>query len=286
MAAVADEGGRVRIALIIGTRGNPRRAAAVAETARALESGNNDVTITVSCDDDDAETIHQFSGYNPGVRLVTGPRPPGLAEVWNRCTPTVDADLIIGLADDGFISSPLWDECLAMFATEGRFPRELLAFALHDTANPGQPTVLGRSREWLNLTGGKMIDDRFPFWFADTAFAETWSFVTGEYLPILPITVASKPGRPNPRLRDMGFWWDFYVATRGERVLLAEQIRRDFGIVLPPGRLRAILDAWEARDRLGRPGAIEIAAALPKREPDDAYLAAYAAARTHMGIAA
>jgi hypothetical protein len=134
--------------------------------------------------------------------------------------------------------------------------------------------------------GGKMIDDRFPFWFADTAYAETWSFVTGEYLPILPITVASKPGRFNPRLRDMGFWWDFYVATRGERVLRAEQIRRDLGITLPPGRLRAILDGWEARDKLGRPGAIEIAKALPEREPDAVYLSAYRAARHYMRIAA
>lgn len=276
----------MRFDLIIGTRGNPRRAAAVVETARALASGNHDVAFVVSCDDDDAETIHQFSGHNPGVRLVTGPRPAGVAEVWNRCIPAVDADLVIALADDGFIATPLWDECLAMLATEGRFPRELLAFALHDTANPGQPTVLGGSREWIDLIGGKMIDDRFPFWFADTAYAETWSFVTGEYLPILPITIASKPGRFNPRLRDMGFWWDFYVATRGERVLLAEQIRRDLGITLPPGRLRAILDGWEARDKLGRPGAIEIAKALPEREPDAVYLSAYRAARHYMRIAA
>lgn len=275
----------MKIGLIIGTRGNPHRTAAVVETARALASGKHEVSFTVSCDDDDAATVQHFNGY-PGVRLIVGLRPAGLAEVWNRCVPIADADLIIGLADDGFIATPLWDECLALFATEGRFPRDLQAFALHDTANPGQPTVIGRSREWLGRTGGKMIDDRFPFWFADTAYAETWSFVTGEYLPILPITIASRPGRYNPRLRDMGFWWDFYVKTRAERLLLAEQIRRDLGLSLPAGRLRAILDAWEARDRLGRPGAIEIAAALPKREPDDAYLAAYAAARTHMGIAA
>lgn len=276
----------MKVALVIGTRGNPHRAAAVVETARALASGKHEVAFTVSCDDDDAETIHQFSGYNPGVRLSIGPRPAGVAEVWNRCIPVEGADLTIALADDGFIATPLWDECLALLLTEGRFPRELLAFALHDTANPGQPTVLGGSREWLDLIGGKMIDDRFPFWFADTAYGETWSFVTGEFLPILPITVASKPGRYNPRLRDMGFWWDFYVATRGERVLLAEQIRRNLGLTLPPGRLRAILDAWEARDKLGRPGAIQIAAELPKREPDAVYVSAYRAARHYMRLAA
>tara|TARA_R110000822_G_scaffold170213_1_gene310123 strand:- start:15422 stop:16249 length:828 start_codon:yes stop_codon:yes gene_type:complete len=275
----------VKIGLIIGTRGNPHRAAAVVETARALAGGRHEVGFTVSCDDDDAATVQHFTGY-PGVDLSVGPRPAGVAEVWNRCIPVLDADIVIALADDGFIATPLWDEVIALIATEGRFPRELLAFALHDTANAGQPTVLGGSREWIKRIGGKLIDDRFPFWFADTAYAETWSFVTGEYLPILPITIASRGGRYNPRLRDMGFWWDFYVATRSERLLLAEQIRRDLGLSLPAGRLRAILDGWEARDRLGRPGAIEIAAALPKREPDDAYLAAYAAARTHMGIAA
>lgn len=275
----------MKVALIIGARGNPRRAAAVVETARALESGNHAVAFIVSCDADDVATVQHFTDY-PGVQVSVGPRPAGVAEVWNRCVWCVDADIVIALADDGFISTPLWDECLAMVFNEGRFNRELLAFAIHDTANPGQPTVLGGSREWIDLIGGKMIDDRFPFWFADTAYAETWSFVTGEYLPILPITIASKPGRFNPRLRDMGFWWDFYVATRGERLLLAEQIRRQLGIVLPPGRLRAILDSWEARDKLGRPGAIEIARALPPREPDAAYLLAYNAARHYMRDAA
>lgn len=274
----------MKFGLIIGTRGNPRRAAAVVETARALASGKHEIDIVVSCDSDDPGTIYQFTDY-PGARLDVGPRPAGVAQVWNRCIPRLSfdgAEIILSLVDDGFIATPHWDECLAILATEGRFPRELLAFALHDTANPGQPTILGGSIEWIERIGGKMIDDRFPFWFGDTAYAETWSFVTGEFMPILPITLANKPGSHNPRLRDMGFWWDFYVATRGERLLLAESIRRDLGISLSPGRLRSILDAWEARDKLGRPGAIEIAAALPKREPDAPYLAAYAAARKYM----
>lgn len=278
----------MKIGLVIGTRGNPRRAAAVVETARALSSGKHALDIVVSCDNDDPATIYHFTDH-PSVRLDVGPRPAGVAQVWNRCIPRMSFDgveIVIALADDGFIATPLWDECIAMLASEGRFPRDLLAFALHDTANPGQPTVLGGSMEWIDHIGGKMIDDRFPFWFADTAYGETWSFVTGEYLPILPITVASKPGRPNPRLRDMGFWWDFYAATRGERILIAEQIRRDLGMTLPPGRLRAVIDSWEARDRLGRPGAIQIASELPTREPDAAYLAAYQAARQYMRTAA
>ena len=274
----------MKIALIIGTRGRSRLAAAVIESALALASGEHDVQLVVSGDNDDPGTIYRFSSY-PGVRLETGPRPSGVGSVWNRCLAGVKArgaEIVVALADDGFIATPHWDECLAMLVSEGRFPRDLLAFALHDTANPGQPTILGGSVEWIDRIGGKMIDDRFPFWFADTAYAETWSFVTGEYLPILPITVASKPGRPNPRLRDMGFWWDFYVMTRGERLMLAERIRRDLGLSLPPGRLRDVLDAWEIRDRLGRPGAIEIAAGLPPREPDARYLAAYEAARKYM----
>ncbi len=275
----------MRIGIVIGTRGGPHRAAAVVETARALASGKHEVAFTISCDDDDVATVQHFTGY-PGVQLSVGPRPAGVGEIWNRCIPGADVDVFIGLPDDGFIATPFWDECVAIFASEGRFPREVLAFALHDTANPGQPTMLGASPEWLKRIGNKIIDDRFPFWFSDTAYAETWSFVTGEFLPILPITVANKPGRHNPRLRDMGFWWDFYVRTRAERLFLAEQIRRDLGIVLPPGHLRAILDAWERRDRLGRPGAIEIAEALPKREPDAKYIAAHSAALEYMGIAA
>lgn len=274
----------MKIAVIIATRGASRRAAAVIEAARALASGEHEIDFIVSCDNDDPGSLYRFTTY-PGVRLSTGPRPPGVAECWNRCLRLTDADFVTMLADDGFVATPHWDACIAMLAEEGRFPRELTAFAWHDTANPGQPTVLGASREWVALIGGKMLDDRFPFWFADTAFAETWSFVTGEYLPILPIVIASKPGRFNPRLRDMGFWWDFYVATRRERIETAARIRADLGLSLSPSRLAEVIASWEARDALGRPGAIEAAAELPPRKPDPAYLRALESARIYMEAA-
>lgn len=273
----------MRFALVIVTRGNPQRAAAVLELARYLSSGSHEVEYIVSCDDDDPADTAGFFNRCTGVTVSCAARPPGVPECFNRVIRSIDADAYLGLTDDGFPLAQDWDVLSAEFI-DGAFPsRSLAAFAWNDAANPGQATILMASREWIDLCGGEFMDPRFPFWFSDTAMSETWSFVTGRPIPINPaLSVFSRAGEFNPRLRDIGFWWNFYVATRRERLALAADIRKKLGIELPQVVLDRTVEMWRKRDATGLKNAEEIAANLAPRPVDETYLRAKQSAETYM----
>lgn len=269
----------MKLGLILATRGNPRRAAAVIESARFMASGEHAISFAVALDDDDSASVHFFKGYDASITLSIASRPPGIPACWNRCVDLVEAEAYMAFADDGFVSTVDWDRHVADFIA--RFPRrELAAFAWTDSANPGQPTILMASREWIALTEG-FLDDRFPFWFSDTAFGEVWAFVTGRPLPIVPfLNVTSRAGRFNPRLRDLDFWWEFYAFTRGERLTLADTIRKKLGMSVDLTTLRATVRDCEARDKQGREACRAIAEdASP---PTISYLSALSKARALM----
>lgn len=242
----------MRIGCIMATRGNPRQAAAVIESARYMLSGKHDVRFAVALDDDDLTSVHFFKAYDSRIHLSIEPRPPGIPACWNRCVGPLDCDAYLALADDGFFATVGWDDIAAKHI-ETAFPQKGLgAFAWTDTANPGQPTVLMATREWIELSGGFM-DDRFPFWFADTAFGELWSFVSGRFISMVPnLIMLSRPGIYNPRARDMDFWWDFYVWGRKERLERAAEIRGQLGISLNQPVLDRIVALWGERDAIGR----------------------------------
>lgn len=271
----------MKFGLIMATRGSPHRAIAVIESARFMASGKHDIKFAVALDEDDFASIHTLKAYRSDVLLSIAARPPGIPECWNRCVPLMDCDAYMALADDGFVVTDNWDERCAEFIE--RFPkRELTAFAWSDSANPGQPTVLMASREWLGLTG-EFMDPRFPFWFSDTAFGETWSFVTGRHMPICgDLQIASRPNRFNPRLRDLSFWWDFYAWTRNDRLAKAAEIRRKLGLTLSDATLKEIVRQWGVRDSIGRK------AQIPEdtRPPSSEYLVAKANAQAAMKVAA
>ncbi|WP_299109817.1 hypothetical protein [uncultured Bradyrhizobium sp.] len=274
----------MKIGVILTTRGRPRQAAAVIESARYMASGKHDVRFAVALDEDDLASVHFFKAYDARITLSIEPRPPGIPACWNRCVPLLDCDAYLAVADDGFFATVDWDDIAAKHIATA-FPRpELAAFAWTDTANPGQPTILMASREWIALTGSFM-DDRFPFWFSDTAFGETWSFVTGRFMSMVPnLIILSRPGIYNPRARDMDFWWDFFVWTRQERMDRAAEIRGQLGINLNQPVLDRLAAQWGERDAFGRKNG-----ALVKpdtRPPSPEYVRAKAEAEHLMGVRA
>lgn len=270
----------MKIGLIMSTRGKPRQAAAVIESARYMASGKHDVRFAVALDDDDLASVHFFRAYDARITLSIEPRPPGIPACWNRCVPLLDCDAYLAVADDGFFVTVDWDDIAARHIATA-FPRpELAAFAWTDTANPGQPTILMASREWIALTGGFM-DDRFPFWFSDTAFGETWSFVTGRFMSMVPnLIILSRPGIHNPRARDLGFWWDFYVWSRADRLEKAAEIRGQLGLSLNQPVLDRIVRLWEERDAFGRENCKSVAVDI--RPPSVEYREAKAHAQSLM----
>jgi hypothetical protein len=269
----------MKFALLMVTRGNPKRAAAAIECAKALSSGKHEIDVIVGCDNDDAKT-HSFLHQYKGLRLSIADRPTGVGAVWNRCASEVKADIYCPLPDDIFVSCPDWDEVIVSSGAP--------ILAWNDLTNAGQCTLPIVSREWLELTG-QLYDDRFPFWFYDTCVDELYTFVTGQRIPIpKALTFVSKKGLTQ-NLRELPFWWDFYVATRQERLLQAIEIRRKLGINLDRNRIEEALRMWERRDVIGRTTAQEIESGMSAeglRAPSQQYLKARQDAAAYLELKA
>lgn len=273
----------MKIAFAIATRGNPKRAAAVIECARSLSSGKHNIEYIVGYDADDEQTGEWFKAHYPDVLLSVGPRPLGVGAVWNRCVSQVpDADVYCPFPDDCFIASPEWDDVIALFM-EAAFPvREIGVMAWNDIANPNQCSLPIVTKEWLSLTG-QLYDDRFPFWFYDTCVDEVWSFITGRNVPIVNMTTLVAKKGLTKRMRDLGFWWDFYVATRPERLKKAAEIRVKLGANLEPIKLASMIRRWAARDVEGRKGIRGVEAMLAhKGHPGPEYMEAKTLAEKYM----
>ena len=267
----------MKFAIIIATRGHPERVATVIGSARMLASGQHDLEFLVACDDDDKLTpFYQFHG---AVNLSIAPQPLGPGQCWNRCLALTEAEVVIALPDDGIIATPHWDIiCAQHFATVD--PR-LGVLAWTESNSPNQATVLMCHRKWIEQTG--FLDERFPFWFADTAIAETYSFVTGQPLAPHPgLQFVCRPGNSNPRMRDMALWWTLFGTTRNDRLATAEKIRQSLGWD-PPPNLGEIVSGWQERDRQGLPLSQEIVRNLKRRAPIDAtYLRSRASAAKYL----
>ena len=267
----------MKIAFLLVTRGNPKKAAAVIECARSLSGDDHKVEYLVGLDADDTESYNYFKSQYPGITLSVDARPKGVGAVANRLVRrSPDADIYCPFPDDVFISTPYWDNIIVdTFAEKYPF-RECGVMAWTDSANLNQCTLPIVTREWIT-TVGELYDERFPFWFYDTCVDELFSFIMGRRTPIhAGLGLAARKGFTQ-RMRDLQFWWDLYVFTRAERLQKAEAIRKKLGIELHEGALPAVLQAWEARDVKGRESALEIEKFLAEREqrdPTPEYLAA------------
>jgi len=234
----------MRIAYLMPTRGNPRRAAAVIECARSLMSGKHEVEFVLGVDRDDKASIQYFFHEYPEITVSVADRQPTLGSVWNRLAFAVPADAYAIMADDVFPAAPHWDEGIAQFIN----PEAVGVLAWNDLGSPNQPTYPVMSAEWVRVTG-RVYTDLFPFWFDDSWIAEVWSFATGNWLPIVSnLYLASKKGKTK-RMRELGFWWNVFNATRPARLHEGAIIRKACG--LPPLSdevITQIWTRWAARD--------------------------------------
>lgn len=271
----------MKIATIIATRGKPQQVIGVIESMRMLASGENELEFIVACDDDDPAHSHwvlDSYAFPDGVRINSAPRPNGVGACWNRCVALTDAEVLLTLPDDGIIATPKWDHCIAWAWRNHQWPHSDLKIAsIRDSANPGQPTMFIFGKMWAEMVG-HLFDERYFAWFSDTAIAETYSFITGEGFPVLPIDHVSRGGRWNPRLRKMKTWWTHFGLTRNERLETARQIRQDLGLP-EPVNLQELVNIWKKRDAEGLPSSEEIVRQMENPSPlDDRYLACEAAA--------
>lgn len=235
----------------MATRGKPHVAAAVVNAGQFFSSGAHEIVWILGHDSDDDLSARWFNPssplFNANVTFTDGPRPAALGTVWNRCAAAApaDTDIYCTLVDDGLIGSLHWDAILVDRIK--RMPPQLAVVswqASDDMGNMGHPCF---TSEWYRRAG--FFTEHFPFWWDDTWLAETWSFVTGNFIPIVP-ELRLISGRPSTRrMRDVRFWCEFFTETRGERLAKAAAIRADVGIHVAASRLEELVRYWEERDR-------------------------------------
>lgn len=244
--------------VIVNTHRRPAQALAVVECLRALSSGKHRVSYVLAFDQDDTPSQRVLlRAEAEGENFTTDmrPRPASISDVWNRNLVDPDlADIWLVMPDDGFCAAPDWDDLIVRTMAEAPRP-DLAVLGWNDQANPGLFTVPIVAAGWLKaIAPTPLLDPRFPFWFADTAISETWSYVFGVKPPCPEyLLLAGKPGNPNPTLLAEGGdkWWDLYASTRSERYGHAERIRRAQGIPAQK-TLAALVAAWIERDDIGR----------------------------------
>lgn len=275
----------MKIAFCLATRGNPKRAAAVIECARSLASSEHEVEYLVGIDADDPESLNFFRHNYPEITISVDKRPKGVGAVWNRLCSRVEADIYCPFPDDSFPAVPFWDHIIVdtFLKKYAKAPKECWVLGWNDLANPGQCTLPIVSKEWLAMTG-RLYDERFPFWFYDTCVTEVFSYVMGQPVPPHPGLVLAARKGITQRMRDLEFWWDFFVFTRKERLAEGADYRRRLGIEVNEILLDQCIKAWERRDRYGRAECADMEAMLAeKRPPTPEYLAAKAEAEAIMG---
>lgn len=276
----------MKIAFCLVTRGNPKRAAAVIECARSLQGDTNEIEYLVGVDADDTDSYNYFRQNYPGIVLSVDKRPKGVGVVWNRLIQRAEADIYCPFPDDSFVGCPFWDDVIVDTFKKryAKAPKECHVLGWNDLANPNQCTLPIVSREWVEMTG-KLYDERFPFWFYDTAVTETFSFVMGQPVPCHPGLILAARKGVTQRMRDLEFWWRFFIHTRQERLENAKEYRARLGIELHDGMLDDCIKSWERRDRYGMAEIDEFEAIAGERKPPTPeYLQAKADAESLMNM--
>lgn len=240
----------MKIAMLMPTRGKPHIAAAIVNAGHFLASGEHEITWVLGIDLDDdyshLEKRETFGDLSANVFLAAGERERSLGMIFNRCAKVApeDTDIYCQFVDDGVISSVDWDKI--MVDNLNQLPLELGVISWQATDNPrnmGNPCF---TRQWYERAG--FYTEHFPFWWDDTWLSEKWSFVTGQFVPIIPELKIVCRKSVTRRMRDLRFWVEFFAATRRDRLEEARVIRE--GLSLPlSGNVGWLIEQWQARDR-------------------------------------
>lgn len=218
----------MKITVIIPSRGRVRRLAAALTSLHQLESGENQITYGIACDDDDPATRVFCLGLQTemSVAVRTGPRPQSLGGLDNELAELIPADVYCVFADDLLCLTPGWDKKIAEAVK--RTPHGVFWWKAYDGSLVTVPVV---TEKWRSAAGG-LFTDYFPFWYDDLWLCELWYMVTDQELLMLDIVAHDKP-TDTIRMRELGFWHDFYNTMRGDRVEHAFEIAKKLGLPNP-----------------------------------------------------
>lgn len=200
-----------------------------------------EIIVGLDTDDDSRDTVTAALMGTPRVVFSVAPPEVTLGRKFNRLAAGARGQWIMWMVDDYTIPQPLWASALRDALTDGG-----TIYYLRDEMHPNFTTFPVVSRETLDAVGF-LFAPWFPFWFGDTWWDEL-GILTGHKQEV-PVTVVPQSGRGKTQgLRDLGFWAEFFEATRGWRIEQAGKLLATrFGSRASPGFVAAAED-MERRD--------------------------------------
>lgn len=207
----------MNIDVIIPSRGRPIQLLSVITCFDALATGEHEIQYRVICDTDD-ELTRKMCRQMPHVEVVIHSGEGNLSHRMNQAAVNSVADIITGAADDTYPLAQGWDAILEVGLMQGHH-----VFSWQEVNDPTNHTMIVFSRKWLDAVG-RMLPEYFPFWFGDTWVAEVYELAFQRPLPIVQnLQWGGKRGHTKG-MHDLAFWFQFFAATRVERIAEARAV--------------------------------------------------------------
>lgn len=262
----------MKITVGLPSRNRPAGLLAVLSAFDALATGSHEITYAVIVDDDDYVTAEQVahwekSGMLPkGARIMPGPRTKTVNARFNDAMAAHPADVYMQACDDAFPLAFHWDKLVAG-------AQIIPAYSWQECNDPANATYLVLSEAWLRAVG-RFYPEYFPFWFADTWIAEVYCIAFAKPIPVVnQLQFGGKRGQTQG-MRELRFWFDFFAATRVERIAEAQRVAKAYGFTFDAERDRkeqlAQMRAGDEFQR-NRVPAYEAAFRANLGEPSDIY---------------
>jgi len=262
----------MKLALIVPTRGRPRLLQASMTAFDELASGEHEIVYAICCDEDDNVTRCAAEALQHDINAVTvcAPRPLTIGKKMNDAARSIEADAYLWINDDTFPLTQYWDAALADVFEQHRLP--IFCWAnVHEPAGGCDPVISKRYMEAV----GRMLPEHFPFWFADTWVQETYLLAFGEQIATTTLPLLGGRRGKTTGMRDLPFWFEFFAATRIERIEEAQRIADAYGLDVRVAGRGEILAGLAERDRwqLGRCAQYQQLWG-DTREPSESYIKA------------
>lgn len=217
----------MKISAIIPSRGRNGLLVGCVHTFARLTSTKHEVTFVICADLDDSPTIaaaFDLRTMFPNVAVRVSDRRPALGSYYNEACVAHPADAYCAIGDDTLCTKPDWDDAIAQ-AVAGT-PNGLWWWSCEGERQAIYPI---QSHAWYKAAG-RFFTDLFPFWFDDVWLREIAVMVTGKEVPRIEGARLVDTVTRTTRMYDLGFWDDFYQATRLARVSEARKVSAALGM--------------------------------------------------------
>lgn len=260
----------MKIAMICMTRENPMGLLTALHALKSLSSGEHEIIYNVRVDLDDRQALDALSWYRSignDVAMTLGARPITLGQAWNESVPEGEWDALGIICDDVIPLMPHWDRAIHQLIVDRGFH----GFAWMEANDPTNVTYPILSRRYYEAQG-RIFPTWFPFWFADTWLSQVYELAKGEPFTLVKDMQLGGVRGHTAGMRDLGFWVDFWRATRPLRVQEAQIVRDKMG--WPEIDIIPILTKFTRLDWQWNVAAIEEARGANQGDAPERYLIA------------